>query len=333
MRCAIMPKRNTLRAMAAAPSEPPTVSVVAATHNRSDRLRRLLESLRAQTFRDFEVVICDDASSDDTQAVLAAADGLDLRSLRNATSGGPSKARNAAWRVARGRLIAFTDDDCEVSPGWLEAGVRAWGGDPDRFVQGPVGPIAAERDRLGAFSYTIVIEGPTRNYETANIFYPRDLLERVGGFDEAFPRVGEDTDLGWRARAAGGVPVFEPAAKVEHAVVEIGARGYLRRLWAWSDSIHAYKRHPGLRKHLHEGIFWNPSHYLLVRAIVGLLLLRKRWAWPLALWLGKWFLSWELAESRKHAGTPWLAPWWVVRDVVETAACARGSLRYRVLVL
>jgi hypothetical protein len=40
-----------------------------------------------------------------------------------------------------------------------------------------------------------------------------------------------------------------------------------------------------------------------------------------------------MVEARAHAGNVWLAPWWVVRDVVETAACVRGSLRYRVLVL
>jgi glycosyltransferase involved in cell wall biosynthesis len=312
----------------------PTVSVVVATHNRARRLEALLESLRTQTFEDFEVVVCDDASTDDTPAVLAEERGLRLRAVRHAVAGGPARARNAGWRAAEGSLIAFTDDDCVVTPGWLEAGVRAWGADPLRFVQGPVGPIAAERDRLGAFSYTILIDGPTPMYECANIFYPRELLERLGGFDEGYPRpAGEDCDLGWRAREAGAAPVFEPQARAEHAVVEIGAAGYLRRLWGWSDAMRPYATHPQLRTHLHLGVFWNLSHYLLGRALLGGLLARHRWAWPLAGWLGKWYLAYEMAESRKHAGTPWLAPWWVVRDVVEVAACIRGSLRYRVLVL
>ena len=93
----------------------PLVSVVVATHNRAARLAALLESLQQQTLEDFEVVVCDDASSDDTQDVLARPWQLDLRHVRRDVAGGPAKARNAGWRAARGRLIAFTDDDCVAS--------------------------------------------------------------------------------------------------------------------------------------------------------------------------------------------------------------------------
>jgi glycosyltransferase involved in cell wall biosynthesis len=312
----------------------PLVSIVVATHNRAERLAALLDSLTAQTFSDFEVVVSDDASTDATAEILARPREYLLRVARSEQAGGPARARNRGVQLAHGELIAFTDDDCVASPGWLAAGVRAWNRDPARFVQGPVAPIAAERDRLGAFSYSIIVEGPTHNYECANIFYPRALLERVNGFDESFTLAsGEDADLGWRAREAGATPVFEPLARVEHAVVELGAFGYLRRLWKWSDAMRPYALHPQMRRHLHYGFFWNLSHYLLARAVLGALLARRRWAWPLSYWLAKWFLAYELAESRAHAGTPWLAPWWVVRDVVEMTACARGALRYRAPVL
>jgi glycosyltransferase involved in cell wall biosynthesis len=314
----------------------PQVSVVVATRNRAPRLAALLESLRAQTLpaSRFEVIVCDDGSTDDTPLVMTSPEGLNLVPLRHDVSEGPARARNAGVRAARGVLVAFIDDDCVASPRWLQAGIDAWGGDSHRFVQGPVAPITSERYRMGAFSYSIVITGPTPMYECANIFYPRALLEQVGGFDETFPRpAGEDADLGWRVRAAGGVPEFAPEARVEHAVVELGPRGYLRRLWQWSYAMQPYARHPALRETLHHGVFWNLSHYLLLRALLGVGLLRWRWAWPLALWLGRWYAAYEIAESRAHGGTPWLAPWWVARDVVETAACVRGSLRYRVLVL
>ena len=313
----------------------PEVTVVVATHNRSRRLAALLDSLRAQTLPAdrFEVIVVDDASADDTPQLLARQTGLDLQVVRRETSGGPAVARNEGVRRARGAAVAFTDDDCVAHPRWLEAGLAAWDGDGRRFLQGPVGPIADERGDLGAFSYTILIEGPTPVYECANILYPRALLERVGGFDESFGRTGEDADLGWRVREAGGVPGFAEAMRVEHAVVAIGARGYVRRLWAWSEAMKAYARHPELRETLHRRVFWNLSHYLLLRALLGLGLLRRRWAWPLSLWLARWYVAYEVAEARAHAGTALLAPWWVARDVVEVAACVRGSLRYRVLVL
>ena len=315
----------------------PSVSVVVATHNRQARLADLLACLRRQTLKDFEVIVVDDASADGTPQRLESEQelgGLDLRWFRHEFSGGPARARNAGWRAARAPLVAFTDDDCEPSPGWLEAGLRAWGEDPARVVQGHVSPIERERDRLGAFSYSIIVEGPSVAFETANIFYPRALLERLGGFDEAFGSpAGEDADLGWRARAAGAETTFCAEARVEHAVVELTPRQMLRRLWRWSEAMNAYKKHPGLRRSLHLGLFWNWSHYLVLRALLALPLLRHRWGWPLAAWLAGRLLAYEVQTSRKVAGTPWLAPWWIVRDVVETAGCARGAVRYRVLVL
>ena len=108
----------------------PEIAVVAATHNRSDRLAALLDALRAQTLGSdrFEVVIVDDASSDGTRELLAEARGrgdLALTVLHQDSSRGPAAARNAGWRAATAPLVAFTDDDCRPSPGWLAAGLRA----------------------------------------------------------------------------------------------------------------------------------------------------------------------------------------------------------------
>ena len=312
----------------------PRVSVVVATHNRAERLAALLDSLTAQTFSDFEVIVCDDASTDHTAEVLERPREYPLRVVRTERAGGPARARNRAIGAATGDLIAVTDDDCVATPSWLEAGVRAWGGRPDRFVQGSVGPIESERDRLGPYSYSIFVNELTPNFEGANMLYPRALIQQLGGFDETFPRAaGEDADMGWRAKAAGATPVFEPEARVEHAVVELGPRGTLRRLWNWSYAMRAYALHPQMRKTLYHGLFWNLSHYLLLRALLGAVLARRRWAWPLSWWLAKWFLAYERAESRAHAGSAVYAPWWAVRDAVEVAAVVRGALRYRAPVL
>ena len=107
------------------------VTVVAATHNRADRLAALLDALRAQTLgtERFDVVVVDDTSGDDTADVLAAAQArgdLALTVLRHATGRGPAAARNAGWRAARAPVIAFTDDDCRPSPSGCRRGWRRW---------------------------------------------------------------------------------------------------------------------------------------------------------------------------------------------------------------
>ncbi|TMK81683.1 MAG: glycosyltransferase family 2 protein [Actinobacteria bacterium] len=104
------------------------VSVVIPTFERAARLPGLVAALEAQSIPlgDFEVIVADDGSRDETQAVLAdlaARTRLALRVVRNATNSGPGRARNLAWRSSDAPIIAFTDDDCLPDPGWLEAGL------------------------------------------------------------------------------------------------------------------------------------------------------------------------------------------------------------------
>ena len=138
----------------------PEVSVVFATHDRAERVAMLIESLRRQTIdrSRFEVIAVDDGSRDHTPRVLAEAaerGDLDLRVMRRETAEGPASARNQGWRGARAPLIAFTDDDCVASPGWLEAGLAALKAEPGCFVQGRTDPSPDEVHLLGPFSRTL----------------------------------------------------------------------------------------------------------------------------------------------------------------------------------
>jgi glycosyltransferase involved in cell wall biosynthesis len=93
----------------------PIVSVIVPAYNRAHLIGRALESLRVQTYRDFEVVLGDDASTDDTVAVARRA-CPDLKVARLSVNRGASSARNAAIRESRGRFLAFLDSDDEWLP-------------------------------------------------------------------------------------------------------------------------------------------------------------------------------------------------------------------------
>jgi len=93
----------------------PTVSVIVPAYNRAHLITRALESLRGQTYRDFEVVLGDDASTDDTVAVAQRA-WPELKVARLSVNRGASSARNAAIRESRGRFLAFLDSDDEWLP-------------------------------------------------------------------------------------------------------------------------------------------------------------------------------------------------------------------------
>lgn len=100
---------------AQAPSEP-LVSVIIPTHNRAELLERALRSVLAQTYANLEVVVVDDASADDTRSLLTRLGVAGLSYVRHEVARGGSAARNTGIRIARGRYIAFLDDDDEWEP-------------------------------------------------------------------------------------------------------------------------------------------------------------------------------------------------------------------------
>ncbi len=90
----------------------PLFSVIIPTYNRSDKLRRALGSVEDQTFKDFEVVVCDDGSTDDTRDVVASfKDRLELTYLYEENWGGPARPRNIGIRAARAEWVCFLDAD------------------------------------------------------------------------------------------------------------------------------------------------------------------------------------------------------------------------------
>jgi GT2 family glycosyltransferase len=292
-----------------------------ATHNRPEGLRKQLAALRAQTLpdEDYEVIVVDDGSE---PAVVIDEPGV--RVLRQEPSAGPAKARNRGWREAHAPLVAFTDDDCEATPGWLGSLLDAW--EPGRFVQGPTLPDPTDAHTVGHFTHTLRVERLGPWWETANMLYPKEALEQAGGFDaEAFSHAGEDTDLGCRLIEAGYEPAWAPGALMHHAVTPITRAGRLRQARRWDSAMLNFKRHPHLREHLHARVFWIPNHLWLVRALVALAL-------PKRLWWVRWWLA---APYVLRLGTPRpdVAAFVVVHDLVEMATVARGAIRYRTPVL
>jgi GT2 family glycosyltransferase len=306
----------------------PRVSIVVPTRNRADRLRALLESLAGQKAA-WEVIVVDDASDDQTPAVLREAD---CRAVRLERPGGPAAARNIGWRAAGGSLVAFIDDDCVATPGWVEALAGAYARDPEAVVQGRTEPDPREIGRLGAFARSQSVTAPGPWFQTCNIAYPRALLERLGGFDETFPYpAGEDTDLGWRAIESGARIVFEPAAVAWHAVHVPGPLGLLRVSQRWSTAVRNVARHPQLRSALHRGIFWKRSHERLLLAAVGAIALRR--APLLAVAAMAPYLLIHRAEHGSLAGTAVALPAHLAVDSAELVAMLRGSASARTLVL
>jgi GT2 family glycosyltransferase len=313
----------------------PLVSVVVSTYNRPARLERLMASLRAQQLarESFEVIVVDNGSDPATGAVIAAEwarPGLQLRSVRHTATLGPAGGRNSGWRIARGRLVAFIDDDCAADGEWLAAGLRAHALHPAAVVQGRTEPDPRDLHDEGPLSRTVRVESLGPQYEACNIFYPRELLETLGGFDERFGVLpaGEDTDLAWRAIERGAQTLFAQDAVVFHAIERLGMRGSLRFASRWGAGLRVFHDHPQTRVMLYRGLFWNVWHYLLWRSLLAVIAPRA---------LRRLILARHLRALRKRAlevgAGPWFVPFLLAHDAVECWSVARGAVRHRTLVL
>ncbi len=187
-----------------APQAAPFISVVVATFNRSSSLAECLDSVLRIDHPAFELIVCDDHSSDDTPAVIAAYAARDRRvtALRAPSNSGPSAARNLGVRRARGDLVFFIDDDVVVSAGWLAAGARAFADDRVVGIEGRIVYVSEDyRPRYG----DRVVENPAGgHFMTANAAYRRASLLEVGCFDEGLTRF-EDRELAFRMAQRGEV--------------------------------------------------------------------------------------------------------------------------------
>ncbi|HYZ28220.1 MAG TPA: glycosyltransferase family 2 protein [Thermoleophilaceae bacterium] len=319
------------------------ISIVVPTRNRAAHLRALLASVAEQ--RDapaFEVIVVDNASSDDTLAVVAEADSqadAHVRAIHLPRPLGPAVARNRGWRSARGELVVFTDDDVVARPGWLAALAGAHRRDGSALIQGRTEPDPRDAHRLAAFTRSQSASGPGPWFQTCNIAYPRALLERLGGFDESFwEAAGEDTDLGWRAIEAGTRVIYEPEAVNWHAVHNPGALKLIKATQKWRLAVRTVARHPQLRESLHHRIFWKPSHERLLAAMLGIAVAanggRSR---ALAIGLAGAAIAPYLALQRtqhgSYAGTLAALPAHVALDAAEIVAMVRGSVEARTLLL
>lgn len=193
----------------------PAVSVIVAAYNSADFLARCLDSLNQQTFRDFETIVVNSSQETRTAEIMSAYP--EARLCQSPQRLFPHAARNVGVSRSRGRLLAFTDADCQADPDWLAelvaahaAGHEIVGGCIDSRAEAAISRAIYvlkyapyQRGRSG---------GPIRLAATGSLLVSRRLFEMVGGFDGSI--FCGDALLSWQASAAGFPPWFEPRAIV-----------------------------------------------------------------------------------------------------------------------
>jgi glycosyltransferase involved in cell wall biosynthesis len=179
----------------------PLLSVIIPTHNRTEMLCRALNGVLNQSFTDFEVVIVDDGSTDDSERRVDAYTDSRLRYFKHSESKGASAARNTGIRQARGKYVAFLDDDDEWLPHKLAKQVellaRADGSVGlvycwmDYYADGVL--VHEHHPVLRGYIFDQVLDRQ-RIGGCPTLVVRHEIVEEVGGFDETLPR-GNDGDF------------------------------------------------------------------------------------------------------------------------------------------
>ncbi len=185
------------------------VSVIIPTHNRARLLPRAARSVLGQSFRELELIVVDDASSDETGQVVAALNDPRVRYIRHDQNLGAPAARNTGIEAARGNYIAFQDSDDEWLPEKLERQMEV-------FKSGSGADVVYCRMLVEKARLTVTIPGPriqvvqgdvlsqllSENFVgTPTLLVRRECLEKAGGFDTRLPRF-QDWELVIRLAAA-----------------------------------------------------------------------------------------------------------------------------------
>ncbi|WP_338039760.1 glycosyltransferase [Luteibacter yeojuensis] len=264
----LLPLEAAFSSLSLPTSNTPRVSIVIPVHGKIEYTLACLRSIANFPPTDpFEVIVVDDASPDNTPAVLAEVSGLRL--LSNEHNLGFVGSCNAGAAAARGEYLVFLNNDTQVTAGWTEALLRCFELHPEAGIAGsqlvyPDGRLQeagawvfsdASAWNIGRFSSR---KDPSLRYARtvdyvsgASLAIPRDFFLSLGGFDMRYaPGYYEDTDLAFAARAAGRSVWYVPDSLVIHAegvssagIVETG----MKRFQAINQAKFAEKWREALR--------------------------------------------------------------------------------------
>ncbi len=203
-------------------------SVIIPTYNRPQRLKDCLNAVAGLDYpRDsFETIVVDDGSSASPEPLIEPfRDCLEIKFLAQKNAG-PAAARNIAAQNAKGDFLAFTDDDCMVSPKWLSTFADNLSKNPDTLAGGltvnalPENPFSSASQLLISYLYQYYEDnaGMSRFFTSNNIAVPTTIFNRMGGFEVTRLRAtAEDREFCYRWLHHGYRMAYIPEALVYHA--------------------------------------------------------------------------------------------------------------------
>lgn len=204
----------------------PSFSIIIPTHNRPEQLGECLEAMANINYPidSFEVIVVDDGSEAAPQSLVLSFSNRMKIKLITQFNAGPSAARNNGARNARGKYLAFTDDDCIPSPDWIKTFAKQFEKTPEAILGG----LAVNKltENLYSVASQLILEIVLNHFNAdpqkatflgaANIALSAKQFQAIEGFDETFRIASEDRDFCDRCLFKGFQMVYVPEAIVYH---------------------------------------------------------------------------------------------------------------------
>jgi glycosyltransferase involved in cell wall biosynthesis len=198
----------------------PFVSVIVCSYNGGRTLATCLDSLSKLNYSDYEIILVDDGSTDDTRDIAEQFPHIRYIYQENH---GLSHARNTGAAAAQGEVFAYTDSDCMADVDWLYyligtllSGDYAGVGGPNVTPPAQNWIQACVAAAPGGPSHVLLTDIIAEHIPGCNMAFYRWAFENIGGFDAEYHKAGDDVDFCWRLQQAGCVIAFSPTAIVWH---------------------------------------------------------------------------------------------------------------------
>lgn len=216
----------------------PEVTIIVIAHNEEKYISKSINSILGQYFKNFELIVVDDCSTDRTFDEIISINDKRLVVIRNEAQLGPVESRNRGIRQAKGKYLFFTDGDCYPHSNWLLEGLKTFRNFKCVGVEGKI----IMNTETGVISEKIVRNLEGDEYMTGNVAYRKDILDKIGGFNEEFADYYEDREIAFRASKYGKI-IFNRRMVVEHQLKRWSMWGYMLNARKVKGIILLYKRY------------------------------------------------------------------------------------------
>ena len=219
----------------------PFISVIVPNHNGEETIGRCLEAAFASEYDNYEIIVVDDCSSDNSAEIIAR---YPCRFIRIPEHGGASKARNTGAINSRGDVLLFIDADCLLQSDTLMRTAAAYQENgPDIIVGGTYTLVPFDQGFFSVFQSAFIHYSETKNPDnpdyiaTHAMLLTKTVFQKSGGFDEDFMPILEDVEFSHRLKKMGYRLRMDPTIQVQHIFnfsLKRSLRNGIRKTKYWS---------------------------------------------------------------------------------------------------